>query len=125
MNNPIKRPLLVLMIGIALMGVTGFVWWRLSVRRHVGHYAILVDPSDSQDLERACDKARAIGRRALTDPRMARGGRVAVFGMGCAATANEPELKGIVNVPDVSAVMPGESGAATLRDDYEKQILTL
>lgn len=125
MNNPIKRPLLVLMLVLALMGVTGFVWWRLSVRRHVGHYAILVDPSDSQALDSTCDKAKAVARQALDDPRMARGGKVALFGMGASTTANEPELKGIATVPDTSAVMGGESAVNAKRLEFENQIVGL
>jgi hypothetical protein len=124
MNKPIQRPALLLMLVTALMGVTGFVWWRLSVTRHVGYYAILIDPSDSQALDRACEKSRAIARQALHDPRMARGGKVAVFGMGGPATANEPEFKGpLVIVPDTTAVMPGESAAQTKQQDFENQII--
>src|SRR6266446_1984308 len=122
MRKPIRRSVLVLMFVVALMGVTGFVWWRLTFHRHVGYSAILIDPSDSQALDRACDKAKAIGREALNDPRMARGGKVAVFGMGGAATANEPELKGIVTVPDTTAIMAGESSATAKQQEFENQI---
>jgi hypothetical protein len=123
MNKPLQRPLLLLIVAFGVIAVTGFVWWRLSVHRHVGYYAILVDPSDSQALDRSCDKARAVGRKALNDPRMARGGKVAVFGMGRPVTANEPELKGIISLPDTSAVMPGESGAATKHQEFENEIV--
>lgn len=115
----------ILLTLIVFCAVTTFGYWRYKAShdaRPIAQIAIMRDASDS--IPSDCDQVVGLTERALSMPDVGPGTSITLMRSGDDTTANEPQLLGKFQVPEIRRVIEGQRLAARQRAELITNLKT-